>query len=57
MDWHEGLTVGEILNNLKENLAIIVVKVNGKPILKKEFNTYIIPNNSEVNTIEIIAGG
>jgi thiamine biosynthesis protein ThiS len=57
MEWRPGLTIEEILNNLKENLSIIVVKVNGRPVLKKEYGTFEVPDNAEVNTIDIIAGG
>ena len=55
--WHPGLTVDELLKNQKDIFPIIVVKVNGRPILKKEYTTYEIPDNSEVNTVDIIAGG
>jgi sulfur carrier protein ThiS len=57
MEWRPGLTIEEILDNLKEDLSIIVVKVNGKPVLKKEYGTFEVPDNAEVNTIDIIAGG
>ena len=57
MDWRPGLTVEEVLSSITENLAIVVVKVNGKPILKKQYSTYEVPDGAEVNTIEIIAGG
>ena len=57
MEWRPGLTVEQLLTDLEENLAIILVKVNGKPILKKEFGTFEVPDGAEVNTIEIIAGG
>jgi thiamine biosynthesis protein ThiS len=57
MPWRTGLTVEEILNNLEENFSIIVVKVNGKPILKKQYSTYEVPDGAEVNTVDIIAGG
>lgn len=57
MKWRPGLTVEEILDNLKEDLSIIVVKVNGKPVLKKEYGNFEVPDNAEVNTIDIIAGG
>lgn len=57
MSWHPGLTVEEILKSLDEKISIVVVKVNGKPILKKEYSSYKIPDGAEVYTIDIIAGG
>ena len=56
-EWRPGLTVEEVLNSLEDEFSIVVVKVNGKPILKKQYNTYEVPDGAEVNTIDIIAGG
>lgn len=55
--WRDGLTVEEILNSLDDDFSIVVVKVNGKPVLKKEYPTFEVPDGAEVNTVEIIAGG
>jgi thiamine biosynthesis protein ThiS len=57
--WHPGLTVEEVLKYMDESdkFPIIVVKVNGRPILKKEYSTFEVPDNAEVNTVDIIAGG
>ena len=57
ISWHPGLTVAELLQNLDEKFPIIVVRVNGMTISKKEFDTFKIPDKAEVNTVEIIAGG
>jgi thiamine biosynthesis protein ThiS len=57
MAWREGLTVEEILIRLDDDFSIVVVKVNGKPVLKKEYPTFEVPDGAEVNTVEIIAGG
>ena len=56
MEWRPGLTVEEILKYLK-NVYPVIVKVNRKPILKKQYSTFEIPDGAEVNTIDIIAGG
>jgi len=57
MEWRPGLTIEQVLKNLSDIFPIIVVKVNGKPVSKKEFKTFEIPNNADIATIEIIAGG
>ena len=54
--WHNGLTLEEILLDL-DNKYPIVVKVDGKPIMKKYFKTFQIPDGAEINIIDIIAGG
>jgi thiamine biosynthesis protein ThiS len=55
--WHSGLTVDELLKILGNNFPIVVVKVNGKHIPKKEFGTFEIPDDAEINTVDIISGG
>ena len=57
ISWHPELTVDEILQNLDEKFPIIVVRVNGRTISKKDYGTFKIPDKAEVNTVEIIAGG
>jgi thiamine biosynthesis protein ThiS len=57
MDWRSGLTVEEILNDLKDQFSIVVVKVNGTPVMKKEYGTFQVPDGAEVNTVDVIAGG
>ena len=57
LPWHQGLTIQELLEGQNEDYAIVVVKVNNKVISKKEYPTFEIPDNSEVNTVDIIAGG
>ena len=57
LPWHQGLTIQELLEQQNEDFAIVVVKVNNKVISKKEYTTFEIPDNAEVNTVDIIAGG
>jgi thiamine biosynthesis protein ThiS len=56
MDWHKGQTVEEILKNFNFEYPILV-KVNGKPVLKKQYSTFEVPDSAEVITVDIIAGG
>ena len=55
--WRPGLTVQQLLKELGNNFPIVVVKIDGRPVPKKEFNTFEIPDGAEVNTVDIIAGG
>ena len=57
MAWKPGLTVDDILKKIENKFPIVVVKVNGKHISKKDYESYEVPDNSEVYIIEIIAGG
>jgi thiamine biosynthesis protein ThiS len=55
--WRPGLTVQQLLKDLGNNFPIVVVKIDGKPVPKKEFDTFEIPDDVEVSTVDIIAGG
>ena len=57
MAWAPGLTVDDILKKIDNKFPIIVVKVNGRHISKKDYDSYKVPDNSEVYIIDIIAGG
>jgi thiamine biosynthesis protein ThiS len=56
-EWQPGLTLENLLKEMDEEPGMVVVRINGKIILKKDYNTCEIPDNAEVNTVEIIAGG
>jgi thiamine biosynthesis protein ThiS len=57
ISWHPGITVEELLKIIGNKFPIVVVKVNGKHISKKDFTTYKIPDGAEIYTVDIIAGG
>jgi thiamine biosynthesis protein ThiS len=57
MEWHSSLTIDELLKILGNKFPIVVVKVNGKHISKKDFSTYEIPDGAEIYTVDIISGG
>ena len=55
--WHPGLTVQDVLDALKFSFRMIVVKVNGKVVLRREFATTPVPDGAEVQAIHMISGG
>ena len=57
VSWHPGMNIDELLKTIGNDFPIVVVKVNGKHISKKEFGTYEIPDNAMIYTVNIIAGG
>ena len=54
MEWTPGLKVDDILKKIENKFPIVVVKVNGKHISKKDYNSYEVPDNSEIYIIDII---
>jgi thiamine biosynthesis protein ThiS len=52
-----GMTVQDLLDALKFSFRMIVVKVNGQIVLRKDFATTEVPEGSEVQAIHLISGG
>ncbi len=52
-----GMTVQDLLDALKFSFRMIVVKVNGQVVLRRDFATTQVPDGAEVQAIHLISGG
>lgn len=57
VEWREGLTVSDLLEQMGYSYHQIIVKVNGELVRRESFDTYTIPDGAEVKAIHLIAGG
>jgi sulfur carrier protein len=57
VDYRPGMTVQDLLDALKFSFRMIVVKVDGKVVLRKDFATTEVADGSEVQAIHLISGG
>ena len=55
--WYQGLTISEMLINLKDPYPYAVVRINGRHVSRPDFESYQIPDESEVYLMPLIAGG
>ena len=55
--WREGMTVSDLLNDLNDSYTYIVVRINDKQVSRPNFDTTLIPDNSEVFLVPMVAGG
>jgi thiamine biosynthesis protein ThiS len=55
--WHEGMTVADLLKQIKDPHPYAVVKVNDRIVSQPNFNTQQIPDRAEISLIPLIAGG
>jgi sulfur carrier protein len=55
--YHPGMTVQDLLDALKFSFKMIVVKVDGQVVLRKDFQTTEVPDGAEVQAIHLISGG
>jgi len=56
-DWHEGMTVADLLEGLGGSDNCAVVRINDKYISRPYFEKTRIPDNSAVFLMPMIAGG
>jgi len=57
MDWHEGMTVAQVLETIEDGQQYAVVRVNGKPVSRPNFDKTPVPDHAEIIPIPMIAGG
>ncbi|MBF0229943.1 MAG: sulfur carrier protein ThiS [Desulfamplus sp.] len=57
MEWHQGITIRELLNRLEHTQFCAAVRLNGKLISTPAFETTKIPDNAVIYLLPLIAGG
>ena len=57
VEYVKGETVTELLERMKYNFPMVVVKVNGKVIPRERFPEAKVPDRSKVEVIHLISGG
>ncbi len=57
VEYRPGMTVQDVLDALKFSFRMIVVKVNGQVVLRKDFATTEVPDGAEMQAIHLISGG
>ncbi len=57
VDYVPGMTVQDLLDALKFSFRMIVVKIDGQVVLRKDFKTTEVPDGAEVQAIHLISGG
>ena len=55
--WREGMTVADLLKDLDDSYTYIVVRVNDKQVSIPNFDKTLIPDNSEIFLVPMVAGG
>lgn len=55
--WQEGMTVQDALKIMNYSFRMLVVKINGQLVLRKDYATATIPEAADVRVIHLISGG
>jgi sulfur carrier protein len=57
IEWREGMTVSDLLDQLNYTYHQIIVTVNGELVRKESYDTHLVPYGADVKAIHLIAGG
>ena len=57
VEYRPGMTVQDLLDALKFSFKMIVVKVDGQVVLRKDFTATQVPDGADVQAIHLISGG
>ena len=57
IDWHEGMTIKDMLAKMNYTFAMIVVKIDGKVHQRDTWDTTLVPDGSLVDAIHLISWG
>lgn len=57
LEWHEGMTVQDVLDNMGFVYRRITVSVNNQLVPKEDYETYKVPDNADVNVFHLAHGG
>lgn len=57
VQWRECLTVATLLREMHYTFPRLVVSVNGSIVNPEEYETYVIPDEADVQVIHLMAGG
>ncbi len=57
MQWSEGMTIASILEQVEDAKFCSVVRLNGRLVSSPKFFETIVPDNSILQLLPLVAGG
>ncbi|MFO7866333.1 MAG: sulfur carrier protein ThiS [Candidatus Aminicenantes bacterium] len=55
--WEEGMTVTRLLEKMNYTFRLLVVKINGQLVKRKDYDRTEIPSGADVKVLHMVAGG
>ncbi len=55
--WEEGMTVSSLLAKCRYSFPLIIVKINGALVPRREFNVHPVADGDSVEAIHLMSGG
>lgn len=57
IEWHEGMTVRDVLNFMGYDFSLITVTVNENFVSEDDYDVYHVPDKSDVKAMHLHHGG
>lgn len=57
VDWHEGMTVRDLLETMGYSYVLITVTVNSTLVPESDYESHEIPDEAEVTVFHLAHGG
>jgi thiamine biosynthesis protein ThiS len=57
VEWEKNMTVRRVLEVMNYTFKMLVVKVNGRLVKRKDYDKVIVPKNADVKVLHLVAGG
>ena len=57
LEWNEGMTVQDVLDEMRYHFSLITVTVNEELVLSEDYDEYEIPDNANVIAFHLAHGG
>jgi thiamine biosynthesis protein ThiS len=57
IEWHDGMTVEKLLEQLKFSFPLVIVSVDGMLVPRDEYAIRPIPDGAQVKVLHMTAGG
>lgn len=56
LEWHEGMTVRDVLDEMHYRFSLITVRVNGDLVHGEDYDDYEVPDNAEITAFHLAHG-
>ena len=57
LEWHEGMTVRDVLVARNYKFPLIIVTVNGHLVRREAYDTTVVPDEATVRALHLMSGG
>ena len=57
LEWHDGMTIRDILVAKKYLFPLLVITVNENLYLRQDYDTTLVPNDADVKVVHLMSGG